>query len=62
MTDPSQTCSPGSATRTRPVRHGAMPGSKVKEALATILEREGFIAGYKVEPNVGKPGPRSRSR
>ena len=33
-----------------------MPGSKLKEALAAILEREGFIAGYKVEPNVGKPG------
>ena len=33
-----------------------MPGSKLKESLAAILEREGFIAGYTVEPNVGKPG------
>jgi small subunit ribosomal protein S8 len=33
-----------------------MPGSKLKESLASILEREGFIAGYRVEPNVGKPG------
>ena len=33
-----------------------MPGSKLKESLASVLEREGFIAGYKVEPNVGKPG------
>jgi small subunit ribosomal protein S8 len=33
-----------------------MPGSKLKESLAVILEQEGFIAGYKVEPNVGKPG------
>ena len=31
-----------------------MPGSKLKESLASILEREGFIAGYKVEPNVGQ--------
>ena len=33
-----------------------MPGSKLKVSLANILEREGFIAGYKVEPNTGKPG------
>ena len=33
-----------------------MPGSKLKESLASILEREGYIAGYSVEPNVGKPG------
>ena len=33
-----------------------MPGSKLKVSLADILEREGFIAGYKVEPNEGKPG------
>ncbi len=33
-----------------------MPGSKLKESLASVLEREGFIAGYSVEPNVGKPG------
>ena len=33
-----------------------MPGSKLKVSLANILEREGFIAGYTVEPNTGKPG------
>ncbi len=33
-----------------------MPGSKLKEALAAILEREGFIAGYKVTREPGKPG------
>ena len=33
-----------------------MPGSKLKESLAGILEREGFIAGYHVEPNGDKPG------
>ena len=38
-----------------------MPGSKLKESLAKVLEREGFIAGYTVEPNIGKPGRRSRS-
>jgi len=34
----------------------AMPGSKLKESLAKILEREGFIAGFSVAPAVGKPG------
>jgi len=33
-----------------------MPGSKLKVSLAGILEREGFIAGYHVEPNGDKPG------
>ena len=33
-----------------------MPGSKLKVSLADILQREGFIADYKVEPNSGKPG------
>ena len=33
-----------------------MPGSKLKESLASILEREGFIAGYHMEPNQEKPG------
>jgi small subunit ribosomal protein S8 len=32
-----------------------MPGSKLKEALAAILEREGYIAGYEVQANDG-PG------
>ena len=33
-----------------------MPGSKLKQSLADVLVREGFIAGYTVEPNTGKPG------
>jgi len=33
-----------------------MPGSKLKEALAAILEREGFIAGYTVASSPGVPG------
>jgi len=33
-----------------------MPGSKLKEALAVILEREGFIAGFSVEQNATRPG------
>ena len=33
-----------------------MPGSKLKESLADILEREGFIAGYQVHQQPGRPG------
>ena len=33
-----------------------MPGSKVKEALATVLEREGFIAGFSVAKDPVRPG------
>lgn len=33
-----------------------MPSSKLKEALAKILVREGYIGGYTVSPNQGKPG------
>jgi small subunit ribosomal protein S8 len=33
-----------------------MPGSKLKEALADILEREGFIAGYEMREAEGRPG------
>jgi small subunit ribosomal protein S8 len=33
-----------------------MPGSKLKEALAAILEREGFIAGYRVQRDPVRPG------
>ncbi|MGP0030886.1 MAG: 30S ribosomal protein S8 [Acidimicrobiales bacterium] len=33
-----------------------MPGSKLKASLASILESEGFIAGYHLEPNAEKPG------
>lgn len=33
-----------------------MPASKLKESLAAILEREGFIAGYNVNDDGKKPG------
>jgi small subunit ribosomal protein S8 len=33
-----------------------MPSSKLKENLAKVLEREGFIAGYRVSEVEGKPG------
>ena len=33
-----------------------MPSSKLKEALAAILEREGYIAGHRVEGDSGHPG------
>lgn len=33
-----------------------MPGSKMKEALAAILEREGFIGGYRVKRDPARPG------
>jgi small subunit ribosomal protein S8 len=33
-----------------------MPGSKVKTALAAILEKEGYIAGYEVSPAKDRPG------
>jgi small subunit ribosomal protein S8 len=33
-----------------------MPSSKVKEALAAILEREGYIEGYNVQDDAGRPG------
>src|SRR3974390_2134263 len=33
-----------------------MPGSKLKEALAAILEREGYIAGYSVTNERARPG------
>jgi small subunit ribosomal protein S8 len=34
----------------------SMPGSKLKESLAKILEREGFIEGYDVRALDGRPG------
>ena len=34
----------------------AMPSSKLKESLAELLKREGFIADYRVSANTGKPG------
>ncbi len=33
-----------------------MPSSKVKEALAAILQREGFIDGFEVQDDPGRPG------
>jgi small subunit ribosomal protein S8 len=33
-----------------------MPSSKLKEALAALLEREGYIAGHRVEGDPGHPG------
>jgi small subunit ribosomal protein S8 len=33
-----------------------MPSSKLKEALAAILEREGYIEGYNVQDDAGRPG------
>src|SRR5579875_1766320 len=33
-----------------------MPSSKLKEQLAAILQREGYIAGYSVNQTKGKPG------
>ncbi|MFP5376725.1 MAG: 30S ribosomal protein S8 [Acidimicrobiia bacterium] len=33
-----------------------MPSSKVKEALAAILQREGYIAGFTVHDDPGRPG------
>ena len=35
-----------------------MPSSKLKEAVAVILEREGYITGYAVEAQEGRPGKR----
>jgi small subunit ribosomal protein S8 len=33
-----------------------MPGSKLKESLAAILVEEGYISGYSVNEEAGKPG------
>jgi small subunit ribosomal protein S8 len=33
-----------------------MPSSKLKEALAVILEREGYIEGFSVQDNPTRPG------
>ena len=34
----------------------AMPSSKLKEAVARILEQEGYIVGFSVEPHGERPG------
>ena len=40
-----------------------MPSSKLKEALARILEREGYIAGFDVSSDdAPKPGPPAQDR
>ena len=39
-----------------------MPSSKLKEALAKILEQEGYIAGFEVEDDPAKPGPPADDR
>jgi small subunit ribosomal protein S8 len=36
----------------------AMPASKLKVAVASILEREGYISGFSVEEVPGRPGKR----
>ena len=33
-----------------------MPSSKVKEALAAILVKEGYIEGFDIDDNPGGPG------
>ena len=33
-----------------------MPSSKLKENLASVLKREGFISGYRITKVEGKPG------
>ena len=35
-----------------------MPSSKLKEAVAKILEREGYITGFEVDDQPGRPGKR----
>jgi len=36
--------------------HVSMPGSKLKESLAAILQQEGYIGGFEVTDTPGKPG------
>lgn len=33
-----------------------MPSSKLKEALATVLKKEGYIVGFQIEDNPNGPG------
>jgi small subunit ribosomal protein S8 len=33
-----------------------MPSSKLKESLAAILAKEGYIEGFEIDDNPGKPG------
>ena len=34
----------------------AMPSSKLKEALAAVLQREGYVAGWRSEEDPSRPG------
>src|SRR5689334_4177409 len=36
----------------------AMPSSKLKEAVAGILQREGYITGFAIDEMPGRPGKR----
>jgi small subunit ribosomal protein S8 len=42
--------------------HVSMPSSKIKQAMAKILEEEGFIEGHDVAPLEGHPQPVLRLR
>ena len=33
-----------------------MPSSKLKEALAALLVKEGYVEGFEIDENAGKPG------
>ena len=39
-----------------------MPSSKLKEAVARILEQEGYVAGFDIEDRPGRPGNQLRVR
>ncbi len=39
-----------------------MPGSKLKAALAQVLEREGYIAGFEVSDDAAASGPVARDQ
>ncbi len=39
-----------------------MPSSKLKEAVAKILEREGYISSFEVDDQPGRPGLRVYSK
>ena len=56
MTDPI----PDLLTRIRNAHHAekvslTMPGSKIKSAIAKVLQEEGFIEGFKASVEEGKP-------
>jgi len=58
---PSPTCSRGSAMPTSRFHDDVvMPSSKLKVALAKILEQEGYISGSSIEDDSSYPRPRLR--